>query len=74
MTLPRLTIGQRKALEFIAMHPGTRSGPLFTFDAPEPKRAPFRVETIYRLIQMGLVTQGKQVQLTDSGRAVLEQR
>jgi hypothetical protein len=75
-----------KALRFVAGHPGTRSGSFpfgrgaFRFDAPEYKRPPFRLVTLERLIEQGLVgvtPSGKDfvpdtVAITDEGRELLE--
>jgi hypothetical protein len=49
-----------RALAFIASHPGTRRpafpwGHSYRFDAPELKRAPFRVGTVNALVEQGLV-------------------
>lgn len=68
----KLTAAQKKALAFVATHPGTRHkafpcGYRFRFDAPELRRAPFRVSTIYQLIEMGLVTEEGPVVLTERG-------
>lgn len=70
----KLTDAQKKALEFVATHPGTRHkaapcGYRFRFDAPELKRSPFRVGTLYQLIELGLVTEEGPVVLTTLGNS-----
>ncbi len=71
----KLTTGQKKALAFVATHPGTRRrafpwGFAYHFDAPELKRAPFRVNTLNQIIEKRLVTHEGPVMLTDKGRAL----
>jgi hypothetical protein len=68
-----------RALQFISMHPGTRRkafpcGYRFDFEAPEllpSRRAPFRISTLYRLIDDGYVTKSGPVRLTDRGKALV---
>jgi hypothetical protein len=71
------TKSERRAMQFIKDHPGGRRdkafpfGEVFRFDAPELKRAPFRVATIRRLIDRGLVSASGIVRLTPKGERVL---
>ena len=75
-----MTAAQLKALRFVASHPGGTARPAFPcgyawrFDAPELKRAPFRKETLYRLLDDGLIAivgANHVVKVTPAGLAAL---
>lgn len=74
-----MTPSQTRALRFVADHPGGTAdrawlgGYKFRFDAPELKRAPFRVTTLYGLLHERLIAiRGGKVVVTERGRKALE--
>jgi hypothetical protein len=80
--MSKIPENQLRALQFISTHPGTRRkafpcGYRFDFEAPEllpSRRAPFRISTLYHLIDEGYVTKSGPVTLTNRGQAMLARK